>query len=103
MKEFEHNTDSSEAIKVLVGTQSDRETEREVTKEESLGLMEELGFVFFFETSSKEDKHVGEVFEEIARNLLLKMYKKRQKMQSSNKGDLIQILSHEVENSTKCC
>lgn len=65
--------------------------------------MEEIGCIFFFETSAKQNHHISEVFDEIARNLLLKMYKKRQKLQSSNKSDLIQILHSESEISSGCC
>ena len=103
MREFENYTESNEAVRILVGTQCDRVSDRVVQKEDGHRLMEEIGALFFFETSAKENIQINEVFEEIARNLLLKMYKKRQKLQSSNKGDLIQILSEEADKESKCC
>jgi len=44
-------------------------------------MMQREAFLFHFETSAKENSHVNEVFEEIARNLLVKSFKEKKNYQ----------------------
>lgn len=71
-------------------------SEREVTEQDAKIFMQREAFLFSFETSAKENIRINEVFEEIARNLLVKSFKAKKDNQEkfANKVELTQMLSH---------
>ena len=56
---------------ILVGNKSDKENEREVSKENGMNLAEEKN-VQFFETSAKDDVNIKEIFESMNKHFFKK-------------------------------
>ena len=65
IKQIEANS-SEDVCKILIGTKSDLEDDRQVTIEEGSVLAKKYGMQFF-EVSSKMGKNVHECFSELAR------------------------------------
>ena len=70
MTKIKDNSGSDTCI-ILVGTKCDLENEREVSKESGEKLAKEYGF-HFYETSSKENIKIKEVFYDIAEQIIEK-------------------------------
>ena len=69
VRDFEANI-KEKSIKILVGNQCDKKYRR-VSEEEGKELAEKYGMDYFFETSSKTNKNVNEVFDFLAHKLLI--------------------------------
>ena len=69
VRDFEANR-KEKSIKILVGNQCDKKYRR-VSEEEGKELAEKYGMDYFFETSSKTNKNVNEVFDFLAHKLLI--------------------------------
>ena len=70
MDEIQQNADA-DVIKYLVGNFADMEDEREVTREEALTLMNNLGFSNYIETSALNGQNVNPLFETITKHLFI--------------------------------
>ena len=69
VRDFEANI-KEKSIKILVGNQCDKKYRR-VSEEEGKELAEKYGMDNFFETSSKTNKNVNELFDIIAHKILI--------------------------------
>ena len=69
VRSFEANS-KEKSIKILVGNQCDKKYRR-VSEEKGKELAEKYGMDYFFETSSKTNKNVNEVFDFLAHKLLI--------------------------------
>lgn len=68
-KEAELYSTTPECIKMLVGNKVDRESEREVNREEGMALAQQLGSLFL-ECSAKTRQNVEQCFEELALKIM---------------------------------
>uniref|UniRef100_A0A7C8ZPX4 Uncharacterized protein n=1 Tax=Opuntia streptacantha TaxID=393608 RepID=A0A7C8ZPX4_OPUST len=68
-KEAELYSTTPECIKMLVGNKVDRESEREVSREEGIALAQKLGSLFL-ECSAKTRQNVDRCFEELALKIM---------------------------------
>lgn len=68
-KEVELYSTNQDCVKILVGNKVDKESEREVTREEGVALAKEYGCLFL-ECSAKTRANVEKCFEELALKIL---------------------------------
>ena len=76
-KEIENNAEQG-IIQYLVGNFADEEDKREVTREEAIGLVKELGFDNYIETSAYTGLNVASLFETLTKHLYV-VYKNKLK------------------------
>lgn len=101
------------STKILVATKCDMKKERIISFNEGIQLSQQLN-IPFLELSSKENRHVKDTFEEMARQCIAnrkvedkqnknreKEFKRLQKQSSSNKISLTQI--KQATMSKACC
>ena len=62
---------SEDILIYLVGNFADLEEEREVTQEDALELIKELGFHHYIETSALTGQNIPMLFETVTRHLFL--------------------------------
>ena len=70
IKEMKENAKQNMVL-ILVGNKNDRETERQVSKEEGLNYMKKNGIALFFETSAKTGENIEMVIK-VLRNPIVK-------------------------------
>lgn len=69
-KEIENNADQ-DVLVYLVGNRCDLEDQREITTEEGVALMDDLGLHHHMETSAKTGQNIVELFEMMTKHLYL--------------------------------
>ena len=82
VRSFEANS-KEKSIKILVGNQCDKKYRR-VSEEKGKELAEKYGMDYFFETSSKTNKNVNEVFDLLAHKLLILKLQEGEKKEEIN-------------------
>ena len=82
VRSFEANH-KEKSIKILVGNQCDKKYRR-VSEEKGKELAEKYGMDYFFETSSKTNKNVNEVFDFLAHKLLILKLQEGEKKEEIN-------------------
>ena len=82
VRSFEANH-KEKSIKILVGNQCDKKYRR-VSEEKGKELAEKYGMDYFFETSSKTNKNVNEVFDLLAHKLLILKLQEGEKKEEIN-------------------
>ena len=76
-KEIENNAEQG-ILQYLVGNFADEEDKREVTREEAISLVKELGFDNYIETSAYTGQNIASLFETLTKHLYV-VYKNKLK------------------------
>ena len=94
-KEIENNAEQG-ILQYLVGNFADEEDKREVTKEEAISLVKELGFDNYIETSAYTGLNIASLFETLTKHLYVVYKNKLKEFVSRRSPCLTRLFSNKM-------